>query len=82
MAGERSFRDRDLEEARKLDLPTGGVKKPHRFRPDTVALREIRKYQKSADLLICKIPFQGILTSALFMPKDIQLPRCIRGERA
>ena len=25
----------------------GGVKKPHRFRPGTVALREIRRYQKS-----------------------------------
>tara|TARA_B110000008_G_scaffold186355_1_gene185125 strand:- start:127 stop:282 length:156 start_codon:yes stop_codon:yes gene_type:complete len=30
---------------------TGGVKKPHRYRPGTVALREIRKYQKSNDLL-------------------------------
>lgn len=25
----------------------GGVKKPHRYRPGTVALREIRKYQNS-----------------------------------
>jgi hypothetical protein len=25
---------------------SGGVKKPHRYRPGTVALREIRKYQK------------------------------------
>jgi Core histone H2A/H2B/H3/H4 len=25
----------------------GGVKKPHRFRPGTVALREIRRFQKS-----------------------------------
>lgn len=31
---------------------TGGVKKPHRYRPGTVALREIRRYQKSTDLLI------------------------------
>ncbi len=36
---------------------SGGVKKPHRFRPGTVALREIRKYQKSTDLLIRKLPF-------------------------
>ena len=35
----------------------GGVKKPHRFRPGTVALREIRKYQKSTDLLLRKLPF-------------------------
>lgn len=27
--------------------PSGGVKKPHRFRPGTVALREIRRFQKS-----------------------------------
>lgn len=30
---------------------TGGVKKPHRFRPGTVALREIRKFQKSVTQL-------------------------------
>ncbi|KAM0875519.1 hypothetical protein ACQ4PT_036742 [Festuca glaucescens] len=33
------------------------VKKPHRFRPGTVALREIRKYQKSTELLIPFAPF-------------------------
>jgi histone H3 len=37
--------------------PTGGVKKPHRYRPGTVALREIRRYQKSTDLLLRKGPF-------------------------
>ncbi len=36
---------------------TGGVKKPHRYRPGTVALREIKKYQKSSDLLLRKLPF-------------------------
>jgi len=35
----------------------GGIKKPHRYRPGTVALREIRRYQKSTDLLIAKLPF-------------------------
>ena len=33
------------------------VKKPHRYRPGTVALREIRKFQKSTELLIRKLPF-------------------------
>ena len=46
--------------ARKTNF-TGGVKKPHRFRPGTVALREIRKYQKSYDLLIRKLPFQRLV---------------------
>ena len=39
--------------ARKSAPATGGVKKPHRYRPGTVALREIRRYQRaciSADI--------------------------------
>lgn len=39
----------------------GGVKKPRRYRPGTLALREIRKYQKSTDLLIRKLPFQRLV---------------------
>ena len=37
------------------------MKKAHRYRPGTVALREIRKYQKSTDLLIRKLPFQRVV---------------------
>eukprot|EP00804_Cyclotella_cryptica_P005795 CCRYP_000110-RA/>CCRYP_000110-RA protein AED:0.25 eAED:0.25 QI:0/-1/0/1/-1/0/1/0/71 len=44
--------------ARKSAPAAGGCKKPHRYLPGTVALREIRKYQKSTDLLIRKLPFQ------------------------
>jgi len=105
--------------------PSGGMKKLHRFRPGTVALREIRRYQKSTELLIRKLPFQRLVREiaqdyktdlrfqsaavaalqeasesylvGLFedtnlcaihakrvtiMPKDIQLARRIRGERA
>ena len=47
--------------ARKTAPVTTGVKKPHRFKPGTVALREIRKYQKSTDLLIRKLPFQRLV---------------------
>ena len=104
---------------------TGGLKKPMRYRPGTVALREIQRYQKTTELLIRKLPFSrlvreiaqdfktdlrfqpqviGALQEAaeaylvgLFedtnlcaihaklvtiMPKDIQLARRIRGERA
>ena len=102
-----------------------GVKKPHRYRAGTVALREIRRYQKSTELLIRKLTFQRLVreiaqdfktdlrfqSSAIcawqeaseaylvglfedtnlcaihakrvtIMPKDIQLARRIRGERA
>jgi len=34
-----------------------GVKRPHRFRPGTIALREIRRYQKTTELLIPKAAF-------------------------
>lgn len=37
------------------------VKKPRRYRPGKAALREIRKYQKSTDLLIKKLPFQRLI---------------------
>ncbi|KAL7502333.1 hypothetical protein ACHAXN_000593 [Cyclotella atomus] len=36
---------------------TGGVKKPHLYRPGTVALREIHRYQKLTDPLIRRLPF-------------------------
>merc|ERR1712093_802573 len=47
--------------ARKTAPISGGVKKPHRYKPGTVALREIRKYQKSTELLIRKLPFQRLV---------------------
>ena len=47
--------------ARKSAPSMGGIKKPHRYRPGTVALREIRKYQKSTELLIRKLPFQRVV---------------------
>jgi histone H3/H4 len=39
----------------------GGIKKPHRYRPGTVALREIRRFQKGTALLIRKAPFQRLV---------------------
>ena len=36
-------------------------KKPHRYRPGTVALREIRRFQKSTELLIRRLPFQRLV---------------------
>lgn len=48
--------------AEKVKAVTGGkVKKPHRFKPGTVALREIRKYQKSTELLIRRAPFERLV---------------------
>ncbi|XP_018646086.1 DNA replication licensing factor MCM8, putative [Schistosoma mansoni] len=47
--------------ARKSAPATGGVKKPHHYRPGTVALREIRRYQKPNELHIRKLPFQQLV---------------------
>ena len=40
---------------------TGGVKRPRRYRPGTVALREIRCYQMSTELLIRKLPIARLI---------------------
>jgi len=45
----------------KNTVPMERPKKAHRYRPGTVALREIRRYQKSTDLLLKKSPFQRLV---------------------
>ena len=47
--------------ARKATASTGSIKRPRRFKPGVQALREIRKYQKSTELLIRKLPFQRLV---------------------
>ena len=50
-----------------------GVIKKHKYRPGTVALRDIRKYQKSTDLLIKKTPFIRLVREiALDFKKDLK----------
>uniref|UniRef100_M3YBE3 Core Histone H2A/H2B/H3 domain-containing protein n=1 Tax=Mustela putorius furo TaxID=9669 RepID=M3YBE3_MUSPF len=80
--------------ARKSAPATGGVKKPHRYRPGTVALRDLR-FQSSAVMALqeaCEAYLVGLFEDTnlcaihakrvTIMPKDIQLARRIRGERA
>ena len=60
---------------------TDGAKKQHRYKPGTVALREIRKEQKSTELLIRKEPFsrlvrelsQDFMTDVSFKPEAVKL---------
>ena len=59
--GTKHPRKHIAHKAAKKNPTTGGVKKPHRFRPGTVALREIRRFQKSTELLIRKLPFQRLV---------------------
>lgn len=114
-----------VTKAARKSAPVQPSQPPKRYRPGTVALREIRRYQKSTELLIRKMPFyrlvrevaQDFKTDLNFqlaalqalqeaseayivqlmedtnlcaihakrvtiMPKDMQLARRIRGERA
>jgi histone H3 len=49
---------------------SSGVKRTHRFRPGTVALRQIRKFQKGTELLIRKAPFQRLVREAAQAQKE------------
>ncbi len=51
------------------------VRKPHRWRPGMVAAREIRKFQKTTDLLIRKAPFQRLVREVAlkFGKSDLQM---------
>ena len=57
--------------ARKSAPANGGVKKPHRYRPETVALREIRRYQKSTELLVRKLPIQRLVREIAHILKNL-----------
>ena len=56
--------------------PKGGVKKRFRYRPGTVALKQIRQYQKSTELLIRKLPFQRLVREIASDSEVIKLPLC------
>ncbi len=58
--GGKAPRKQLATKAARATVP-GAATKPHRYRPGTVALREIRRYQKSTELLIRKLPFQRLV---------------------
>ncbi|KAI5181716.1 histone H3 [Nematocida sp. AWRm80] len=61
--GGKAPRKQLATKAARKSTPSGAVatKRPHRFKAGTVAVREIRKYQKTTDLLIRKLPFQRLV---------------------
>ena len=56
--------------------PKGRVKKRYRYRPGTVALKQIRQYQKSTELLIRKLPFQRLVREIASDSEIITSPLC------
>jgi histone H3 len=61
ITGGKAPRKQLVTKAARKNPSIVGVKKPHRFRPGTVALREIRRYQRSTELLIRLAPFQRLI---------------------
>ena len=59
-----------------MKAPKGGVKKHYRYRPGTVALKQIRQYQKSTELLIRKLPFQRLVREIACDQDVITSPLC------
>ena len=59
--GGKAPRKQLASKAARKSTKADGQKKARRYRPGTVALREIRRYQKSTDLLIKKAPFQRLV---------------------
>uniref|UniRef100_A0A1A9VTS9 Core Histone H2A/H2B/H3 domain-containing protein n=1 Tax=Glossina austeni TaxID=7395 RepID=A0A1A9VTS9_GLOAU len=59
--GKASRKQLATKAARKSAPSAGGVKKPHRYRPGSVVLLEMRRYQKSHGLLIRKLPLQRLV---------------------
>lgn len=45
-------------------------KRQHRWRPGTVALREVRRFQKSTELLIQRAPFRRLVREIMSSLKD------------
>ena len=57
----RNQTQKAINAGRKGPVPTGGLKRPMRYKPGTVALREIRRYQKTTELLIRKLSFSRLV---------------------
>ncbi|KAJ1551866.1 centromeric DNA-binding histone H3-like protein cse4 [Cladochytrium tenue] len=53
--------EKDASPARRRSSAGGGEVRKRRYRPGTRALQEIRKFQKSTDLLIAKLPFARVV---------------------
>ncbi len=57
----KAARTRTVEIERRRRESAAGVKKPHHYRPGTVALQEIWHHQKSTELLLRKAPFSWLI---------------------
>ncbi|EAN84245.1 histone H3 variant V [Trypanosoma cruzi] len=54
----------------KKESASAGTRKKHRWRPGTVVLREVRRYQSSTEFLIAKAPFRRLVREIVSNLKD------------
>ena len=63
------------KKSKKSDDADSNEKKKHRFRPGTVSIREIKKYQKlSNSLTFAKYPFEKILRETINQENQTDIP--------
>ena len=75
-AHQPAFKKKAAAKKSGMKASKGKVKRLHRYQPGTVALKEIRRYQKSTDLLIRKLPFQRLVREIASNSKVITSPLC------
>ena len=68
----KSFSAKSLAAKRQRSPPQPIKKRQRRRKPGVVALQEIRRYQKSTELLISKLPFQRLV-------REITMEVCMHG---
>ncbi|CAD2214698.1 histone H3 [Angomonas deanei] len=66
----RAKRSITSKKSKKAPRAASGTKRAHRWRPGTVALREVRKFQRSTDLLIQRAPFQRLVREIASAQKE------------
>ncbi|KFD47668.1 hypothetical protein M513_11459 [Trichuris suis] len=74
-AGKAPRKQLATKAARKLVPAIGPLKRAHRYRPGTVALRGIRRYQKSTELFIRRHPFLRLLRE---IAQDFKTDLCLQ----
>ncbi|EPY27914.1 histone H3 [Strigomonas culicis] len=66
----RAKRSITSKKSKKAPRAASGVKHARRWRPGTVALREVKKFQRSVDLLIQRAPFQRLVREIAAAQKE------------
>lgn len=70
VASRKIHRDGRITAKKESRSADAGTKRQHRWHPGTVALREVRRYQNSTELLIQRAPFRRLVREIVTNLKD------------